>query len=427
MRLQPPKGTRDLLGEKAQKLERMIRTIKEVFEKYGFQPIFTPAFESFELLSSKGGLGEAVKDEIYYFKDKSERELGLRFDLTMSLARIAAATQLQKPFKRYAIDRVWRYDNPQALRFREFWQADIDILGTSSILADAECLAAACECLEKIGFENYYVRINNRKLIQDLIIRNLGTNNVNGIIRILDKWDKINKNIIIRDIAELVKDRDENLLKFIDFLEFKEKKYNNKEIIEKLKNNFKDLNGLDEIENLLNVMKYFGFDEKIKIDISLARGLDYYTGLIFEIMITGIENISVGGGGRYDNLIKNISDKDIPATGISLGLDRLLELLPDKAEQKTKVFVAAATDDVRAKAIAICQELRKNGIASEIDLSDRNLGKQLEYAASQQARFVLIVGKEELKKNSVKIRDMRSGKEKLIKTKDLAKFLGKAE
>src|SRR3989344_3489086 len=146
MKFQPPKGTRDLLPEDARKLQKIIDVCRQVFEKYGFEPLITPAFESFELLSAKGGLGEAVKDEIYYFKDKSDRELGLRFDLTMPLARVVTSNpQLQKPFKRYAIDKVWRYDKPGANRWREFWQADIDVVGSESIEAEAERLKAICE------------------------------------------------------------------------------------------------------------------------------------------------------------------------------------------------------------------------------------------------------------------------------------------
>ncbi|MEM5806108.1 MAG: ATP phosphoribosyltransferase regulatory subunit, partial [Candidatus Aenigmatarchaeota archaeon] len=167
MKFQPPKGTRDLLPGDARKLQQIIDVCRDVFEKYGFEPLITPAFESFELLSAKGGLGEAVKDEIYYFKDKSNRELGLRFDLTMPLARVVSSISLSKPFKRYQIEKVWRYDNPAFLRFREFWQADIDVVGSSSLLADVECVVVTCEILDRLGFENYYIRVNNRKLLQE--------------------------------------------------------------------------------------------------------------------------------------------------------------------------------------------------------------------------------------------------------------------
>ena len=167
MKFQPPKGTRDLLPEDASKLQKIIEVCRNVFEKYGFQPLITPAFENFEMLAAKGGLGEAVKDEIYYFKDKSDRELGLRFDLTMPLARVSSSASLQKPFKRYAIDKVWRYDNPGSLRYREFWQADVDVVGSKSLLADVECLTAICEVLDSLEFKDYKIRVNSRKLLQN--------------------------------------------------------------------------------------------------------------------------------------------------------------------------------------------------------------------------------------------------------------------
>ena len=159
MKFKTPKGTRDYIGEDGRKLQKLIDVVKSVYEKYGFEPWFTPAFETFELLSSKGGLGEAVKDEIYYFEDKAKRPLGLRFDLTMPLARIAASKpDMLKPIKRYAIAPVWRYDNPQAMRWREFWQADVDIIGSKETIADAEILAAVADVLKKLGFDNFNSR-----------------------------------------------------------------------------------------------------------------------------------------------------------------------------------------------------------------------------------------------------------------------------
>jgi histidyl-tRNA synthetase len=191
MKFQPPKGMRDFLPEEAVKFNWLIEVVKSTFEKYGFEPLFSPAVENFELLSAKGGLGEAVKNEIYYFKDKSERELGLRFDLTMPLARIASSNpQLPKPFKRYQIERVWRYDNPQAMRYREFWQADIDTVGSYYLVADAECLACVCEILDKLGFKDYLIRVNSRRLIEKLLEKNIGKEKIQDGLRILDKLDK---------------------------------------------------------------------------------------------------------------------------------------------------------------------------------------------------------------------------------------------
>ncbi len=188
---QTPRGTRDLPPGDMKRRNRIVQTIRGVYESYGFQPLETPAFESWELLSRKGGGGDAIRDEIYYFKDKSGRELGLRFDLTVPLARFVASNpQLPKPFKRYQIGRVWRYDNPQAGRFREFWQADVDTVGSSSVEADAECLAAVADALRALGLKDFRVRVNNRELLASLV-KKFGLEGMSAkIFRVLDKMGK---------------------------------------------------------------------------------------------------------------------------------------------------------------------------------------------------------------------------------------------
>lgn len=416
--MQPPKGTRDFLPERADKLQRIINTLKSVFEKYGFRPLYTPAFENFELLSAKGGLGEAVKDEIYYFKDKGDRELGLRFDLTMPLARVAASNpNLQKPFKRYCIDTVWRYDNPQALRYRQFWQGDIDIVGSKSLLADAECLAAAVECMEALGFKDFYIRVNSRKLLQ-AIIDVYAKEKSKDAMRIIDKLDKTGKEDVARELSALGIDG-EKLVNSVTI------PGENKYVLEKLKERLGGNEGLKEIEDLLSYAKSFGIEKRLKIDVSLARGLEYYTGVVFEIF-AGVK-VSCGAGGRYDNLIKTISGIDMPATGISFGIDRLLEVMEGKKGVKNNSFerVFVADIDLKKESIKIASDLREAGIACEFDVMERKFGRQLEYASSAGIRYVVIVGKEELKKKSVKLKDMKSGKEKTIKISALAKNLKK--
>lgn len=409
MKFQPPKGTRDLLPEDARKLQKIIEVCRDVFEKYGFEPLITPAFESFELLSAKGGLGEAVKDEIYYFKDKSNRELGLRFDLTMPLARVVSSKSLTKPFKRYAIDKVWRYDNPASLRYREFWQADIDVVGSNSLLADVECLAASCEVLDRLGFKDYKVRVNNRKLLQTEFEKLASKEKILEIFRTIDKLDKIGFESVKSELKN--KDLDsESILKILKL---------NK--LDELPNN----EGKKELKELFKLAKNFGVDDKLQFDISLARGLEYYTSVIFEISL-GAE-VSCGGGGRYDSLIKTVGGQDLPSTGISLGLDRILEVMKRnemfKIEKPNKIFVANVGSSVLDEAIKIVQELRKNNISSEMNLMERNFSKQLEYANSLQIPYVLIVGIEELKKKKFKLKDMKTGKEKELTLKKIISLL----
>jgi len=298
MKFQPPKGTRDLMPEDAERLNYVKSVVSQVFESFGFRPVYTPAFESFDLLSAKGGLGEAVKDEIYYFKDKSERELGLRFDQTMPLARIMASNpQMPKPFKRYAVGQVWRYDNPQAMRWREFWQADVDIIGSKSLSADAEVVAAACECLDRLGFRDYKVRVNNRKFLDARIGESVGAK-LAQIYRILDKLDKIGEEGVRSELKKIGCDKKEILSVISDKSCAKE-----------------DV----DIKGFLKMMRSFGFEKRVEVDASLVRGLEYYTGLVFEISI-GF-GVSCGGGGRYDNLIEKVGGQKTEAVGISLGLD----------------------------------------------------------------------------------------------------------
>src|SRR3990172_7812713 len=202
--IQPPKGTRDILPEEMEKMQFIIDVFKDVAERYGFKPLDTPAFESFELLAKKGA-GEQIRDEIYSFKDKSGRELGLRFDLTLPLARfIINNPNLSKPFKRYQMGKVWRYDNPQALRYREFGQLDVDVVGTGSMQADAECLKVAVDFLQAIGLKDFSIRLNNRKLLENVLIKmGVEKGKVVEAFRLIDKMDKIGMEKVKKGLLEI--------------------------------------------------------------------------------------------------------------------------------------------------------------------------------------------------------------------------------
>ncbi|HIQ50037.1 MAG TPA: histidine--tRNA ligase [Nanoarchaeota archaeon] len=401
--LTPPKGTKDIASDQAKKLWKIIETCKQVFESFGFEPLFTPAFEKFEILSAKGGLGEAVKEEIYYFKDKAGRELGLRFDLTMPLARFVSANpQIPKPFKRYAIAPVWRYDNPQRLRYREFWQADIDIVGSSSILADVECLACVCEVLNKLEIKNFKIRVNNRVLIENLLKPYAG-NKIKQVFRIIDKLDKIGEECVKKELEEI----DINSEKIMEIITMDISEINQK--------------GKEEIEKLFELASFYGIEKFLKIDLSLVRGLDYYTSLVYEIYIEK-ENLSFGGGGRYDNLIEILSSRKIPATGISLGITRLMEILSNdffKKQRKLKFLVTVLENSMLKYYIEICKAIRDQGFICEFDVMERNLRKQLDYANSKAFDFVIFFGKKEKEKNVIKLRNMQTGEEKEIPFQDI--------
>ncbi len=390
MKFKPPKGTRDLLEKDAEKMKRIQEIVSKIFEIYGFGPMFTPSIENYNLLSSKN-VGDSIKDDIYYFKDKSNREIGLHFDLTIPLARIIASNpSIPKPFKRYSIDKVWRYDNPQSMRWREFWQADIDIIGSNSILSEAELISVICKCLDELGINDYYIRLNNRKYLDKIIGKCVDYNKIKNVYRIIDKLDKIGKDKVISELSKIKCDK--------------------KEIIELL-DGIKIEDG--DISLLINYLEYFGYSDKIKIDTSLVRGLDYYTGLIFEVSIDG--KISCGGGGRYDNLISDIGGDNVSGVGISLGLDRILEILNKNGIQlnsKDKFLIVNVDENSKKESIKIVQKLRNSGLHCQFNLNNKSLSNQLEYANSQNIRYVLIIGDKEIKMKRFQLRDMKLNEQK---------------
>jgi histidyl-tRNA synthetase len=427
---QAPRGTRDFLPEEMIKREFVINKLKKIFESYGFSPIETPAFENFELLAAKGGGGEAIKDQIYYFRDKNDRELGLRFDLTVPLARIVVANnpQLSKPFKRYCIGRVWRYEEIRKDRFREFWQCDVDTVGSMSMEADTEIISIAVDSLQSLDFKKFSVKLNNRKILTGLIdLINVSQEKKFDIFRAIDKLDKFGRDTVKKELEQigLTDEQIKKLLKLITL------EGNSKDAIKKgeesLRNIKIGMEGLKELNEIVNFSKAYGFDDKIIIDFSLARGLDYYTGPIFEIIDTSGKNIgSLAGGGRYDNLIEILGGRSTPATGISLGIERIIEVMNEEkmlkiSKTKVKVYIANVNEEVKKEVIKLASKLRENGIFCQTDLMNRNLKKQLEYADALEIPFVVIIGPEELKKNKVKLKDMVLNKEMEVKTEDLVR------
>jgi len=405
-KFQPPKGTRDLMPEDAARMEKIIEIVRATFKSFGFESLMTPAFESFELLSAKGGLGEAVKNEIYYFKDKGDRELGLRFDLTMPLARIVSSNpQIPKPFKRYQIEKVWRYDEPQAKRWREFWQADADIVGSESLDADTEVIAVACKALEALGFKDFKIRVNDRKIL-DEFLDSIGIGNTAEVFRSVDKLDKIGE-AGVKDELRKKGVSNEKTGKIMEFIK----------------------SGKDgKFKPLLEKLETYGCKKYIKIDFSLVRGLDYYTGIVFEMDLGA--GVSCGSGGRYDRLIKNIGGEDLAATGSSLGLDRILEVMKEKRmfgkvfgkEAAAKVFVANIGETMK-DAVRIAEQLRSEGVACQTNLMGWNLTKQLDYADRIGVAYVIIVGEKELKTNKFTLRDMGDKTEEELDLGEIVKII----
>jgi histidyl-tRNA synthetase len=426
--LQPARGTRDFLPEEMSRRQYIIDRVRNTFEMFGFEPLDTPAFESWELLSKKGSGGDEVKDEIYYFKDKSDRELGLRFDLTVPLARVVANNpQMKMPFKRYQTGKVWRYDRPQAGRMREFMQMDVDTIGSSRMDADAEVIAVAFEALKRLGFKKFEIRLNNRKVLNGLIdFVGIPAGKTKATFRILDKLEKITTKEIIEELkmAGIASGVVARLMKMIGT------KGAPSTTLAKISRQLKGISiaeeGLKELGEIAELSKSYGFDRNLVIDFSLVRGLDYYTGPIFEISVTAGKNIgSVTGGGRYDNLVGLYGGKQAPATGISLGIERIYEIMKTegmfKDVQDCSIFVIAVNDAVRRKVLEIARKMRASGVSAEIDMMGRDMRKQLEYANKKGVCCSVIVGPKEVKAKKYTLRNMKSGRESKLSLESIIK------
>jgi len=401
MLTQPLKGFRDFLPEKAIARNFLIKKLKTFFELFGFDPLETPAVEYAQILLGK--YGEEADKLIYLFEDYGGRKVGLRFDQTVPLARIVAQYQnLTKPFRRYQIQPVWRAENPQSGRFREFIQADIDIVGEQNLMAEAEIISCAVSVFKNLGFKKTKILLNDRKNLASIDKK---------IINAIDKLEKVGEEKVIEEIREKTGYQKKQV----------------KKVIDKIKNTppSKDLTSLFFLLEKNGLRKEKDFDYQP----TLVRGLDYYTGIIFEAVDEAYRSGSLGGGGRYDNLIGVFSGQKIAACGFAFGFDRLFEameklnLLP-KQSTLTQVLVTVFSRDFLDKSIKITNFLRQNNINTEIYPNpDKKLDKQLKYADKKGIPYVLILGEKEVKKNVVKLKDLKTGNQKEISPEDLLKIL----
>lgn len=416
METKAPKGTRDFLPQDMVKRQFVIDTIRKVYENYGFEQIDTPVFEDWNVLKAK--CGEEAKQQIYYFKDKSGRELGLRFDLTTGMARVIAENpDLPKPIKRYSINKAWRYEEVSKGRYREFMQADVDIVGVKELTADAECIACVVTALQKLGLKDLIIRLNNRKIL-DLLVSELGlSKQKEEVLRALDKLDKIGEEGVIEELKKLT--NKQNVEKIMQFARGKYKPANSESAIAEL----------EEIKNYLNL---FGVSAKVIFDYSLVRGLGYYTGPIVEIMYSKY-NKTVAAGGRYDNLIGIYGKENLPAVGLSIGVERIVDIMSDfnlfeqfgVGKTNIKCFVAPVGKELFSQAIKICQSIREAGINCAIDLQLRSLSKNFEYCNSKGIPKIIIVGQKDIKEGKVTVRDLKSGNEEKVEVKKLVEVLKK--
>ena len=409
----------ELLPNEQILFEQMKNTIEQTYRQYGFLPIDTPIIELSDVLLAKAG-GETEK-QIYRF-EKGDTDLSLRFDLTVPLAKYVAKNygNLSFPFRRYQIGKVYRGERTQKGRFREFYQCDIDVIGDGelSILNDAELPSVIYTVFKRLGFDNFTIRINNRKLLNGLFIEIGQEDNSTEILRIIDKIDKIGKEAVESELLRLNLNK-EHVKKIMKFILIQGTNQEKLQQLEELKIENEQFNqGLEEIKQVLKYVGIFGVPEgNYQLDLTIARGLDYYTGTVYETFLNDYRELgSVCSGGRYENLADYYTDKKLPGVGISIGLTRLFyklnELQLIKAEKKSvaDVLIISMVDDMEVP-IKIASKLRNEGKKVEIYLNNKKLKAKFKYADKLEIPYVIIIGEYEIANNILKIKNMETGEE----------------
>lgn len=412
-------GFMELLPKEQILFNNMKEKIKAAYERFGFLPLDTPVVELSEVLLAKAG-GETEK-QIYSFQ-KGDHNLSLRFDLTVPLAKYVAMHQgeLAFPFRRYQIGKVYRGERAQAGRFREFYQCDIDIIGdeTLSLIYDSEIPSIIYNIFKELKLGDFTICMNNRKLLNGLFA-SLGLSEIaSDVMRIIDKLEKIGKENVIAELKELGVSK-EAIDKVMDFIAIQG---STGEVIEALEGlqiqNEVFVEGLAELKEVTENVKLFGVpEENFKIDLTIARGLDYYTGTVYETFLNDYRQIgSICSGGRYENLAEFYTTKKLPGVGISIGLTRLfyqlneLGILEEAKKSISDVLVVPAFDEIK-QAIVISNQLREAGINTESYLNDKKLKAKMKYADKLDIPFLVIIGEEELKENLVSLKNMLTGEQ----------------
>ncbi|PIZ51301.1 histidine--tRNA ligase [Candidatus Woesearchaeota archaeon CG_4_10_14_0_2_um_filter_33_13] len=425
MELQTAKGVRDIPPEEKIVQNQIVDTLRNVFETYGFAPLETPILERYETLAAKGGAGTSsdVFNETFKLKDQGERDLGLRFELTTSLARfVGMNSQLKMPFKRYEMGPVFR-DGPIKLgRYRQFWQCDIDIIGSKSMLADAEVLAIIDTVFNKLELD-VIIKVNNRKLLNG-ILEQAGIKKKEDAIVAIDKLDKIGKKGVEQELLE----RGYKKEQIVKLFEIIKADVSITELKQKIITN-EGKEGLEEIDQLFNYLKNMDVSSAI-FDVSLARGLGYYTGTVFEAFLKkGKVTSSLAGGGRWDNMIgKFLGDsREIPAVGVAFGLAPIMDVLKETNNFTKRTLAEVYIVPIKTvnESLKITQKLREAGINTEIDLNEKGMSKNMQYANSLGIPYVIIIGEDEIKQKKVLLRNMVSGDQQLLTLAEVIKVLKK--
>jgi len=410
-KIQTLKGFRDFLPPRMAIRNEVIKRLKNVFEKYGFDELQTPILESQELLLGK--YGKEAEKLMYLFQDQGNRKIGLRYDLTVPLARVVANNQdLPKPFKRYQIQPAYRAENTQRGRYRELYQCDIDIVGSSSPISDAEILAVINESLKSLGFTDFKIKINSRTILFSSMEKSeIPNDQWFSVIQSIDKLDKKEKSEVEKELLGKGLSQ-ETINELFD-------------ILAKAKSD----KNLSEIIKLAEKMGV----KKLEFSPYLSRGLDYYTGPIFETIVESPKIGSITGGGRYDKLLKNLGGVDFPAVGTSIGLDRVCDVIEElnlwKNWKKTssKVLVTIFSEQLIDKSLELASKLRASDMNVDVYPNCDSLDKQLKYADKKEIPFAIILGPEEIKKNVITLKDLKTKTQSKLTLEETIKKLAQNE
>lgn len=409
------KGFRDFLPDEYNIRKKVFAIFEEIFQKYGFDGLETPALEYFDILMGKYGEEEKL---VYNFEDFGGREVALKYDLTVPTARVIAMNQdkIKMPFKRYQIQPVWRADNSQKGRFREFYQCDVDVFGSNSKLCEAELLSLAIEVLNKLGFKEFVIMINNRKILNAIAKYAGAEDKFFEIVYAIDKWTKrtpaeTREDLIRKGLAEKQIDKVFDCLNLMGTT-------NSEKLADLEKKLSGVLEGRDGIEELREINKLVDKENVLKFIPTIARGLAYYTGPVYEIIILDGNVGSVAGGGRYDEMIGSMTSKEISAVGLSFGIERIMEIIKERnmlsdIAIKRKVIVLCI-EGYEKECFNLANLLRKQGEDVFMYPEPKKIGKQLEYASKEGFVKAYILGSNEIKNNQVSIKDMKTGDQTLV-------------
>jgi histidyl-tRNA synthetase len=442
--IQPPKGTRDFLPEEMILRRKVMETIRECFALYGFVEIDSPVFEYFELLSRK--CGSEIEKEIYVFEDKAKRKLGLRFEFTSPLGRYYATNseKLTKPFKRYIIGKVYRYENTQAGRYREFYQADADIVGSYSMNVENELLDLAVFTLERLGMGNYEIVINNRKILDGIInAAGIDESKKDAALRALDKTAKIGEAGVIKEFKENGIG-EENYRSFMRLIDLNAESEDSKKLAalkericadlkdESIKNKANE--GIEELSAIIGNERKAEDREGsgvIKFDPLLVRGLGYYTGPIFEIKSKDVAIGSFAAGGRYDNLVELYGARPEGACGISFGVERIIDIITERDKDilksfssPVKVYIIYLSENEKIFALKTAKFFRLKGIAVELSvLSEHNIGKEIKYADKKGIEYFAVIGEREAAEQKLTLKNLKTRKETAVSAEEAAEAI----